>query len=220
MLVRLIILPLLLASSQTAFSSNESCDSEISRSRDRISKASNYDEFGRPTHDLRVIKDIENSIYSLKKICGENVSILLLLVDTNLMQGKNSEAIDNAKRALDIDPNNPTTNQYYSMALSTGSNREEIQKYQKKAAELSPSNSYIQLNYCSVLEASGKYREAIDICTRYIESGAENTAPAIYIRGRAYQALGMESHASKDFFQAKSKDFSGSPYYSDEHYGK
>lgn len=219
-ILKLIAAPLLFSISCSAYSGIETCESDIGKARERLTKARTADEYGRPTHDLKDIRDIEDSIHSLLKKCGENVSILLLLVDTNLMQGKNSEAIANAKRALAIEPNNPMTNQYYSMALSTGSNIEEIHKYQRKASELAPNNSPIQLNYCSVLEASGQHKEAIAICTKYIESDAKNIAPAIYIRGRAYKALGMTKEANSDFAQAKSKGFSGTPYYSKEHYGK
>lgn len=218
--LKLVVVPFLFSISSSVYSSNEACESDIGIARERLTKVRTSDEYGRLTHDIKVIGDIEDSIHSLLKKCGEDVNILLLLVDTNLMQGKNSGAIANAKRALAIEPNNPMTNQYYSMALSTGTNIEEIHKYQRKASELAPNNSPIQLNHCSVLEASGQYKEAIDICTKYIESDAKNIAPAIYIRGRANQALGMTKKANSDFAHAKSKGFSGAPYYSEEHYGK
>lgn len=210
----------MLGVSQWSFANDSQCETEIREYQGRIDDATTSDEFGRPTHNLGVIKEIERSIQTSIDACGDSVGLMLLLVDTSLMQGKNALAIASAEKALDMEPNNPLANQYYSMALSTGTNEEEILRYQRRAYELAPNNSQIQVNYCSVLEASGDYKEALRICTKYIESGAVDIAPAIYIRGRAYQALGMSEESKKDFAAAKSKGFDGDPYYSDEHYGK
>ena len=119
MYTKLLFLVFLLITSQNVFSNNNDCIAKINKHRNLLNKATTSDKYRRPTHLIKTVKNIETSVLKIENECSNNTDVILLLVDTNLKLGKNKEAINNAKRALDLEPKNPLTNQYYSMALST-----------------------------------------------------------------------------------------------------
>ena len=72
-------------------------------------------------------------------------------------------------------------------------------------------------NYCTNLEFTKNYNEAVNACSKAISLNEKN-GDIYFIRGRAYKALKQMKKAEKDFYRAKELGSDISKYYSDEHY--
>lgn len=73
------------------------------------------------------------------------------------------------------------------------------------AYEKVPSDHYINYNYCGKLIEVKEYETAVEVCTRAIETGNQNTLPWSYLnRGIAYKLLGNIEAAKMD--RAASKE--------------
>ena len=82
----------------------------------------------------------------------------------------------------------------------------------ERAFALAPNDSKLRMNYCSSLENTGRYQQAVSICTPLVDN-PQFRPVAHYIRGRAYEALGNADQANADYEAAANLGYSPDAHY-------
>ena len=80
-----------------------------------------------------------------------------------------AEAEKEFKRAIEIDPNYPTTYHWYSLFLKEMGRNEEAEPLIKRARALDPMSSVIGINLAELYQSRHKHDEAIEILQRVLE---------------------------------------------------
>ncbi len=149
--------------------------------------------------------------------CATDVNFLLLMSEVQMSLGENGKALDYAKAALSKDANNAFANYSVGNLLILMGSSVNGLDYLEKSVLLAPSNQNMKLGFCSSLELAKKYNKAVDICSQVISKGTQK-GPALFIRGRSYEALNMKNKAQQDYDEAKQLGYDLSPYYSNQHF--
>ncbi len=196
------------------------CSGEYDRlSKRHLSLTENYDGANQKTrNELLILKqNIEKAIAN----CRDSTQLLTLAALVCISLEQNAEASRYARKAIEVDPDSWEANDVYGNSLILLGKHALGLQYLEKAAKLAPDKLYLRMNLCSSYEDAKQYQKAITTCTEVIARKAkEFDGNAYYVRGRAYRALKMKDKADADFAKAKSLNFHGSQYYTDEHYGR
>lgn len=148
--------------------------------------------------------------------CASDVGFLLLMSDVYMSLGDNNNALKYAEEALSQDQYNALANHSVGNLLILTGDYTRGLEYLKKSVSLDSTNQLMKFNLCSSLELVERYNEAVEICSQLVEAGFQK-GPALFVRGRSYEALGMQDKARKDYDEAKQLGYELLPYYSEQH---
>ncbi len=148
--------------------------------------------------------------------CASDVGFLLLMSDVYMSLGDNNNALKYAEEALSQDQYNALENHSVGNLLILTGDYTRGLEYLKKSVSLDSTNQLMKFNLCSSLELVERYNEAVEICSQLVEAGFQK-GPALFVRGRSYEALGMQDKARKDYDEAKQLGHELLPYYSEQH---
>jgi TolB-like protein/tetratricopeptide (TPR) repeat protein len=104
------------------------------------------------------------------------------------------EAETEYKRAIEINPNYPTTYHWYSILLKAMGRNDEAAVMIKKARELDPLSSVIGVNLVELYQLQNNHAASIEICLKIIELDP-NYPGAYEDLGISYAALGRHAEA-------------------------
>ena len=164
------------------------------------------------------LANLELDISSVLNDCSNDPLLNSLMAHVETTLGENEKALVYAKRSVAINPDIWETNEVLGHVLTLQGDYKHGLAYLEKASRLAPENIYLRSNLCSNYEMAKQYQKAVGVCTEVIESGDPKvTGPALYVRARAYEALGESEKAKLDFKKSKEEGFTGARFYSKEH---
>ena len=139
-----------------------------------------------------------------KEKCPNHVGVQVLLAYLHMAVGENLRALAYASNAVRLAPNDPEALHVNGLVLSVEGDSEESLRLLKRSVDLDRNNLTFLVNYCSTLELFAKYKKAVEVCSRAIDM--PNSPPIVlYIRHRAYAALGHKADAQRDLEKYKSQ---------------
>jgi len=101
------------------------------------------------------------------------------------------------QRALALDPNSPTTHNWYSLFLIVTGRLDDAVAESRRAQELDPLALFVEVNRARTLYFSRQYDEVIKVCNQII-----STSPKFYVShyflGLAYAKKGMHAKAIEE----------------------
>jgi tetratricopeptide (TPR) repeat protein len=166
-----------------------------------------------------IVSSLEREVLlTIQRCPDDKPRLLALLANIEIVRGENDNALVHAKSAEGLDANIWETNAALGDTLTLRGNYIEGLIYLEKASRLAPKNIFLKYNLCTNYEMARHYREAIAACTEVIETAQPKVlGPALYVRARAYEAIGDIDKADRDFKRSKAEGFDGGKYYSKEH---
>lgn len=167
----------------------------------------------------RFLAGLETEVLSAIKACPQEKPLLLaMLANIDITQGENDKALEHARLAEELDPSIWETNAALGDVLMLSGDYVNGLPYLEKASRLSPKNIFLRSNLCSNYEMAKRYQKAINVCTEVIESGDRKVSgPALFVRARAYKAMGQTDKAEIDLKRSREVGFDGTKWYSREH---
>jgi tetratricopeptide (TPR) repeat protein len=198
---------------ETGAADLESCHDAYTRHLETYSAIDSKDN-GATTFGLE-----REVLSTLKRCAGEQSRLLALLANIALTQGENDKALIHARLAERLDSSIWETNAALGDVLTLQGNFEQGLIYLDKASRLAPKNIFLKYNLCANYEMAKHYEQAIIVCTKVIETAEPRVlGPALYVRARAYEAIGHLDKAESDFKRSKAEGFDGAKYYSKDHF--
>ena len=171
-----------------------------------------------PSDVQSALTDLEKDLFAAAKHCEYDPQILTLIADVEISRGDNGKALYFARHAESIAPDMMEANYILGNVLTLVGDYNSGLAYIEKASRLAPDSIFIQENLCSNYEMAKLFQRAIDVCTKVIDSGEPKVlGAALYVRARAYKALGCSDKAEVDFNKSKAGGYDGEKYYSKEH---
>lgn len=107
-----------------------------------------------------------------------------------------------ARIAIEFAPRSGTAHHLLALSYFALGDRTEGLSSMETAYSVGGGDSRIGMNYCSILEAEGLYRRAIDVCGSVLHD-KRYAGVAHIIRGRAFRALGDSDNAEKEIEAAR-----------------
>ena len=168
------------------------------------------------------LSDLEREVHLALQHCpGEQSRVLALMANIEIIRGENEKALAHARLAEELDPDIWETNASLGDVLTLRGDFERGLSHTEKASRLAPKNIYLQYNLCTTYEVAKHYQQALAACTAVIETGEPSVlGPALYVRARAYKAIGQVDKAEVDFKRSKTVGYDGAKHYSKEHLEK
>jgi tetratricopeptide (TPR) repeat protein len=130
----------------------------------------------------------------LPQVSGEAASWFHQAEDS-LARDNLKQALSNYRRALALDPENPTLLMSYALLCLHLNRNQEIEVVTKKVLDLNPGEMLRATAYAALIEAlrsQGKYREGNRIGLRLLDEGSSNFAKSIAYYEMAYNLAEME----------------------------
>ena len=177
-----------------------------------------------PKRVFKQFNELKQKTESAIKNCPDNIRLYSILSSVYMGLGRNNDALTSAQKAFAINSESAAANSLMGDSLSVLNRFAEAFPYLEKAVRLQPDNIFYQLNLCSTYEMAKQYEKAIDTCSKIIKNIKKKDekflGDALYVRARAYQAIGRKNEAKKDFDHAKALGVDLSEYYTPEHLGQ
>jgi tetratricopeptide (TPR) repeat protein len=212
------LIVLILFCSNTSFAAEKiNCMSEYKKYKksheSALSKFTESEKKG-----LEALSEHERKLQATLNNCNTNGLLLALMAETQITLGENLKAVTYGRLAVTFSPDAWVANWALGNALTLVAEYKEGLQYLEKASKLQPSNINLKFGLCSNYEMARQYRKAIKTCTSVASESTGNTKNAsIYVRARAYSAIGEHKKAKLDYDFAKNAGYEGAKYYSLEH---
>ena len=115
----------------------------------------------------------------------------------NILEGRPDETMENAKRAIALDPNDPNAYEAVGRALIYAGKPAESLDYIERAERLDPRSSYLYLRGVAQFHLE-QYKKSAATILKYVEIHSDSWLPFLYLAS-AYGYLGQESKAKSAF---------------------
>lgn len=123
-----------------------------------------------------------------------------------LQSGRLQLANDKLTKALEQNPNNPTSNHYYAILQQQLGDKAKAGQYFNRAVKLNPKDPEIRNNYGSFLCDNGQVQAAIQQFTTAIKDPLYSTPEFAYTNaGICYRKTGNDTKAEESFRSALKK---------------
>jgi tetratricopeptide (TPR) repeat protein len=114
--------------------------------------------------------------------------------------GRNKDALACAEKALSLNAESAEANDLMGGTLSVLNSFPEALPFLEKAVKLEPQNASFLLNLCSTYDMAKEHNKAIDTCSLIINKhDSKFLGEELYVRARAYQAVGRKKGSFKGF---------------------
>jgi len=123
------------------------------------------------------------------------------LADLQLKRQAVREALESARRAVEIEPANPMAQQNLGTALARAGRPADAERAFREALRRAPGDPRFQHNLGNVLLQQERWREAIEEYQRAAET-APDFPMTYYLMGKAYVKIGMRDEGRRSFLRA------------------
>ena len=185
--------------------------SSISFAADCKKIFSKLDQQSREIDDIDRVKKliaIESDLFKAIDQCKTYSGMFVLMGEIQIDMGQVPLAVVYGRKAVELDP------KYWRAYKLLGTSRmlnKEVESglaALKKANQLEPDNTNVQLNLVSALVENKNYDEALGIVNKVIELNNHSIlATAYYLRSEAYKGKGLMEESEKDAQRSKKLGF-------------